>query len=143
MSHFRFPSTCIPVVFLRRLFCIYGVNLFYNALSFRRSTSRSPENHISIVLNKHFLYLVVVKFPRSFLLAIRAFFTFEPAKGLKISRYLIIDFRITGAKNIVRSSYQGPRYIEVHEILVLLLGGFLSTFSEQSCQKNPPLRITH
>ena len=54
-------------------FCRYDPNFFYNALSFLRSTSRSFENHVFIVLKKHFLYLVVVKFPRSFLLAIRTF----------------------------------------------------------------------
>ena len=31
-----------------------------------------------------------------------------------------------------RSCYQGPSYIKVHEVVVLILGGFLETFSEQS-----------
>ena len=34
VSHFRLPSTCITVVFLRRFFCIYDVNFSYDALSF-------------------------------------------------------------------------------------------------------------
>ena len=78
VSHFRFPTTCVTVVFLRRFFCIYNVNFFYDALSFLQWTSRSSVSHVFIVLNKHILYLVVVKFLRSFLLAIRTFPLLSP-----------------------------------------------------------------
>ena len=56
-------------------------------------------NHVFIVLINIFLYLVVAKFPA--LLKFPRISFFDTAKGLKVTRYLIIDFRITGAKNIV------------------------------------------
>ena len=49
VSHFRLPSTCITVVFLRRFFCIYDVNFSYDALSFVQWTSRSSVNHVRSV----------------------------------------------------------------------------------------------
>ena len=49
VSHFRLPSTCITVVFLRRFFCIYDVNFSYDALSFLQWTSRSSVNHVRSV----------------------------------------------------------------------------------------------
>ena len=70
-------------------------------MSFLRSTSRSSVNHVFIVLINNFFVSCGRKIPCSFLSAIRVFPFFEPAKGLKILRYLIIDFRITGEKNIV------------------------------------------
>ena len=60
-----FPPNCVAVVILRRFF-IYDVNFVYNALCFLRLASRSSVNHKFIVLNKHFLYLVVAKFPALF-----------------------------------------------------------------------------
>ena len=89
---------------------MYDVNFVYNALSFLRLTSRSSVNHVFVVLNKHILYLVVVKFPTLFSSLFAGFLLW--AQGTW--------------------TYQGPRCIEVHEVVVLLLGGFLSTFSEQS-----------
>ena len=49
VSHFRLPSTCITVVFLRRFFCIYDVNFSYDALSFLQWTLRSSVNHVRSV----------------------------------------------------------------------------------------------
>ena len=60
-----FPTYCVAVVILRRFF-IYDVNFVYNALCFLSLASRSSVNHKFIVLNKHFLYLVVAKFPALF-----------------------------------------------------------------------------
>ena len=89
---------------------MYDVNFVYNALSFLRLTSRSSVNHVFVVLNKHILYLVVAKFPTLFSSPFAGFLLW--AQGTW--------------------TYQGPRCIEVHEVVVLLLGGFLATFSEQS-----------
>ena len=80
---------------------MYDVNFVYNALSFLRLTSRSSVNHVFVVLTKHILYLVVAKF--STLLSSPFAVSFYQPKGLKISRYFIINFRITEAKRFMKS----------------------------------------
>ena len=96
---------------------MYDVNFVYNALSFLRLTSRSSVNHVFVVLNKHILYLVVAKFPTLFSSPFARFLLW--AQGTENIKVLNHRF----------SYYWGK---EVHEVVVLLLGGFLSTFSEQS-----------
>ena len=118
---------------------MYDVNFVYNALSFLRLTLRSSVNHVFVVLNKHILYLVVAKFPTLFSSPFAGFLLW--AQGTW--------------------TYQGPRCIQVHEVVVLLLGGFyqlspskvFSTevlkdfhqrlFWKENAVKNSPLWINH
>ena len=95
---------------------MYDVNFVYNALSFLRLTSRSSVNHVFVVLNKHILYLVVAKFPTLLSSPFAGFLLW--AQGTENIKVLYHRF-----------SYHWGK--EVHEVVVLLLGGFLSTFSEQ------------
>ena len=103
---------------------MYDVNFVYNALSFLRLTSRSSVNHVFVVLNKHILYLVVAKFPTLSSSPFARFLLW--AQGTENIKVLYHRFSYHWGKEY-RSSYQGPRYIEVHEVV----GGFLATFSEQ------------
>ena len=143
--HFRFPSTCVAVVFLRRSFYIYDVNFLYNALSFLRSTLRSSVNHVFIIWKKHFLYLVVAKFPALVSQPFARFLFW--AQGTENIKVLNHRFSYYWGKEY-HSSCQEPCYIEVHEVVVLPLGWFLTTFSVhylegRTLSKNPPLPITH
>ena len=118
------------IVLNKHFFCIlWSQNSPLFSLSHSRVSSfeESSVNHIFIVLNKHFLYLVVAKFPSLFSSPFARFLLW--AQGTENIKVLNHRFSYYRGKEY-RSSYQEPRYIEVHEVVVLLLIGFLTTFSE-------------